>query len=136
MPTGHLPSYIDAFQLPPSYYSPFLPAPQIVFLNLTAFAERALKTVRLAYDRRDVTTASGARLSAKRYLHVAGFEIVESDHPCREWQGMVTLEAEGTLEGKAELERHFMAKRHLSGPWEIVGEKSMSGSVWLRLRKE
>ena len=137
--TGHLPSYIDAFALPPSFYYPFLSAPYIIFLNLGPYAAQAMKSLRLAFDRRDVTTTSGARLSAKRYLHVSGFEVKPGENTAPEWQGMVSLESEGTAEGKMELERRLgggEAGKAVVGPWEIVREKSMMGTIWLRLVKE
>lgn len=131
---GHLPAYVDGFSIPPSYYYPFLPSPQIVYLDLSPYADKALRSLRLAFDRRDVTVASGARMTAKRYLHVAGFEIVAGDPAAVEWHGMVSLEAEGTAEGKAALVSRFRGGR--LWPWEIVKEKSMSGTVWLRMVKE
>lgn len=137
--TGHLPSYVDAFAIAPSYYCPFLPSPQIIYLNLAPFAQQASLSIRLAHDRRDVTVASGARLSAKRYLHVAGFEIKPGDKVAPEWHGMVSLEAEGTGEGKTELERRLGngdSSKVVMGPWEVVREKSMTGTVWLRLIRE
>ncbi|KAK4683748.1 hypothetical protein P7C73_g6480, partial [Tremellales sp. Uapishka_1] len=141
--TGHLPGYLDAFALAPSYYYPFLPSPQIVFLNLGPFAQQAISSMRLAHDRTDVTVASGARLTAKRYLHVAGFEVNQTHvnggaaHP--EWQGMVSLETEGTAEGKEEMERRCGwgdGRKTTLAPWEVVREKSMLGTVWLRLVRE
>jgi len=95
--------------------------------------------MRLASDRRDMTVASGARISAKRYLYVTGVEIGLNDKVAPEWHGMVSLEAEGTSEGRAELERRFGTGHPSSAPlaaWEIVKEKSMGGTVWLRLTKE
>ncbi|WWC72674.1 uncharacterized protein I206_106638 [Kwoniella pini CBS 10737] len=138
-PTGHLPSYVNGFEIPPSFYYPFLPTPQILYLDLAPFARQALQSIRLAYDRRDVTTASGARLSAKRYLHVAGFEIGPEDRVAPEWHGMVSLETEGTAEAKHDLEKRligFGGSRPLVGPWELVREKSMIGTIWLRLVKQ
>jgi hypothetical protein len=139
MPAGHLPCYVDAFALPPSYYYPFLPAPQIIHLNLGPYREQGLNSMRLASDRRDMTVASGARISAKRYLYVTGVEIGTSDKAAPDWHGMVSLEAEGTAEGKAELERRFGmgdGRGAPLAPWEIVKEKSMGGTVWLRLVRE
>ncbi|ORY31308.1 hypothetical protein BCR39DRAFT_465990, partial [Naematelia encephala] len=136
--TGHLPAYLDAFTLPPSYYHPFLPSPQILFLDLAPFAEPAQKSLRLAFDRRDVITASGAILNAKRYLHVTGFEVSAAP-AAQEWFGMVTLEAEGTAEGRRDLERRIGSgdpTRAVMGPWEVVREKSMLGAIWLRLVPE
>lgn len=100
------------------------------------FAQRAIKTVRLAHDQRDLKVASGIRVSAKRYLHVAGFEVTPSDKVAIEWQGMVTLEAEGTAEGKMELEERLGwgdPRQVRLAPWELVRDKSMAGHVWLRL---
>ncbi|WVQ63611.1 uncharacterized protein L199_001764 [Kwoniella botswanensis] len=137
-PNGNLPSYVNGFDIAPSYYYPFLPTPQVIFLNLAPFAERAMKSIRLAYDRRDVTVASGARLSAKRYLHVAGFEVHQADPVAPEWYGMVSLEAEGTAEGKQDIEARLVGlngSRPVMGPWELVREKSMMGTIWLRLIK-
>ena len=137
-PTGHLPSYLDAFSLPPSYYYPFLPSPQIIFLNLAPYCIMAMGAIRLAFDRRDVTTASGARISAKRYLHVTGFQVSQGDPVAPEWQGMVSLESEGTAEGKIELERRLGGgdpNRAVMGPWEVIREKSMMGTIWLKLVK-
>lgn len=138
-PTGHLPSYVDAFAMPPSYYYPFLPAPQIIYLNLGPYRQQGLRSMRLASDRRDMTIASGSRISAKRYLYVAGVEITASDKTASEWQGMVSLEAEGTAEGKSDLEARFGSahdRKAPLAPWEIIKEKSMGGTVWLRLVKE
>ncbi|WOO82103.1 uncharacterized protein LOC62_04G005605 [Vanrija pseudolonga] len=138
-PTGHLPRYLDAFAVSPVYYDPFLPAPQILYLDFAPYAQQAMNSLRLAYDRRDVTVASGARLSAKRYLHVAGLEIRPGDRVAADWQGMVTLEAEGTAEGKAEMEARFGRgdpTRAVMGPWEVVRERSLLGSLWLRLVRE
>ncbi|WVW80734.1 hypothetical protein I302_102720 [Kwoniella bestiolae CBS 10118] len=138
-PTGNLPSYVNGFDIPPSYYYPLLPTPQILFLDLAPFAQRALRSIRLAYDRRDVTVASGARLSAKRYLHVAGFEVLPEDRVASEWQGMISLEAEGTAEGKLDIESRLVGvngARPVVGPWELVREKSMMGTIWLRLIKQ
>ncbi|WWC65281.1 uncharacterized protein I303_107898 [Kwoniella dejecticola CBS 10117] len=138
-PTGHLPSYVNGFDLPPSFYYPFLPTPQILYLDLAPFARQALQSIRLAYDRRDVTTASGARLSAKRYLHVAGFEVGPQDRVAPEWQGMVSLETEGTAEARQDLEKRLIGvggARPLVGPWELVRDKSMIGTIWLRLVKQ
>jgi hypothetical protein len=155
--TGHLPHYVNSFHLPPSYYHPFLLSPQIVYLDLTPYASQALGAIRLAYDRTDVTVTSGARLAAKRYLHVTGFEIGQPETAGsvdggsglgngatdRGWQGMVSLETEGTAEAKVELERRLGVGREterngqeLLAPWEVVREKSMMGTVWLRLVRE
>ncbi|WVN89108.1 uncharacterized protein L203_104324 [Cryptococcus depauperatus CBS 7841] len=137
---GHLPPAINAFQFAPSYYHSFFPAPQIIYLDLTPFGQEALESLRLAYDRRDMTVASGARVSAKRYLHVAGFQIhagQASTDPA--WEGFVSLESEGTVEGKQEIERRLMGDaegRGVLGPWEIVRDKCMVGNVWLKLVRE
>jgi len=132
--TGHLPSYVDGFSLSPSYYHPFLANPQIVYLDLRAFAQQGIASLRLAFDRRDMTIASGAKLTAKRYLYVAGFEIKGDGPHAPEWHGTVSLEAEGTAEAKAAMIERFTAGKRY--PWEIVREKSMSGLVWLKLVKE
>jgi len=81
-----------------------------------------------------MTIASGARLTAKRYLYVAGFEVKDEDALAAEWRGTVSLEAEGTAEAKASILERFAAGRRY--PWELVREKSMSGLVWLKLVKE
>lgn len=136
--TGHLPAYVDAFAIPPSYYYPFLPPPQIVYLNLAVFCARAYQSIRLAFDRRDVTVTSGQRVVAKRFLHVAGFEITAHDKVASEWLGMVSLEAEGTAEGKSVLEHRLgygNPTECVTGPWEVVRDKSMAGNIWLRLVK-
>jgi len=138
-PNGHLPHYLDAFAVSPIYYDPFLPVPQIIYLDFAPFATQAMASLRLAYDRRDVTVASGARVSAKRYLHVAGVEIGPNDRVAPEWHGMVSLESEGTAEGRAEMEARFGhgdPSRAVMGPWEVVRERSMMGSIWLRLVRE
>lgn len=132
--TGHLPNYVDAFGLPPSYFYPFLPSPQVIFVNLAPYATRATNSIRLAHDRHDLVISSGARVSTKRYLYVAGFEIKPGDKAVSDWCGMITLEAEGTAEGRADLQRRFGQSKNM--PWEIVKEKSMAGNVWLRLIKE
>lgn len=86
-----------------------------------------------------MTIASGAKISAKRYLYVAGVEIRADDKAAAEWRGMVSLEAEGTAEGKADLELRFGSGKDRKAPlapWEIVKDKSMGGTVWLRLLRE
>ena len=98
-----------------------------------------MRSMRLGHDRRDVTVASGARLTAKRYLHVAGFEVKPGDNAAPEWHGLVSLESEGTAEGKLEIERRIGGgdkSKAVMGPWEVVREKSMMGTVWLRLVRE
>lgn len=135
-PCGHLPASVDAFALPPSYYHSFFTDPQVLFLNLAPFANQAYHSIRLAFDRRDVVTASGARVSAKRYLYVAGFQIESTAAVSPSWAGMVSLETEGTAEGRKELERRLGdgdPRRVTSGPWEVVAEKSLQGSIWLRI---
>ncbi|WVR08695.1 hypothetical protein IAU60_005753 [Kwoniella sp. DSM 27419] len=135
---GHLPIHVNAFDMPPSYHYPFLPIPQVLYLDLTPFGQQALLSMRLAYDRRDVTVASGARLSAKRYLHVAGFAVESSARVAPGWHGMITLEAEATAEGKEDLEQRLVGppgSRPVMGAWELVREKSMMGNIWLRLVK-
>jgi hypothetical protein len=139
-PDGHLPGYFDAFQVPPSYYYPILPAPYIVSPDLSPWADSAVATIRLAFERSDIATSRGEKIVAKRYLHVCGFEISSgaSHLACEEWQGMVTLEAEGTAEGRASLLRRLGRAANESrihaerGPWEIIPEKSLGGTVWLR----
>lgn len=138
-PTGHLPPVVNAFQLPPSYYYPFLPTPQIVYLDLAPFGEEALASLRLAYDRRDMIVASGARVSAKRYLHVAGFQVKSGDGAEPGWEGFVSLESEGTAEGKNDIEKRLIGARGgrpIVGPWEVVRDKCMVGNIWLKLVKE
>ncbi|KIR27943.1 hypothetical protein I309_03263 [Cryptococcus deuterogattii LA55] len=138
-PTGHLPPLVNAFQLPPSYYHPFLPTPQIVYLDLAPFGEEALSSLRLAYDRRDMIVASGARVSAKRYLHVAGFQVRSGDGAEPGWEGFVSLESEGTAEGKNDIEKRLVGARGgrpIVGPWEVVRDKCMVGNIWLKLVKE
>ena len=130
--TGHLPAYLDGFGIPPSFYHSFLPPPQIIYLNLAPFATPTLASLRLAHDHGDLTVASGARVLAKRYLHVAGFEITNGPGIAPEWAGLVTLEAEGTAEGRAEMERRLNGGTDLR-PWEVVRDKSMQGTVWLRV---
>lgn len=139
--TGHLPHYLDAFALSPMYYDPFLPTPQIIYLDFSPFAKQAMDSVRLAHDRRDVMVASGARISAKRYLHVAGFEVVPTpdERIAKEWAGQISLEAEGTAEGRHEMEARFGfgdPQQCQMGAWEVVRERSMVGSLWLRLVRE
>ncbi len=98
-----------------------------------------MHSLRLAHDKRDVIVASGARLSAKRYLHVTGFEVKPGDNTAPEWQGMVSLEAEGTAEDKLEMERRLGGgdpSKAIMGPWEVLREKSMMGTVWLRIIRE
>lgn len=138
---GHLPSYVDSFLIPPSYFYPILPLPQIVVLDLSPWAESALTTLRLAFDRRDITTARGEKVVAKRYLHVAGFQISPQQRfsACEEWEGMVTLESEGTAEGRAEMLKRFgragveeSRVKPVRGAWEVLREKSLGGSVWLK----
>ena len=131
-PAGHLPAYLDAFKVPPSYYHPLLNAPQIVYLDLKPYASRGIASLRLAWERSDVTVATGARMVAKRYLHTAGFEITPDDPAAAEWHGMISLEAEGTAEGKADIIKRFGGL----SPWEVVRERSMSGLVWLRVVDE
>lgn len=129
---GHLPAYVDAFGLPPSYYQARLSPPHVIFVDLGPFAARAMNSLRLATDRRDIMTTSGAQMTAKRYITVAGFEIRPSDNVVTEWSGLVTLEADGTAEGReAMLAR--LEKPERASPWQIITEKSMRGSVWLRL---
>jgi hypothetical protein len=137
--TGHLPHYLDAFAVSPIYYDPFLPVPQIIYLDLSPWASQGMSSLRIAYDRRDVTVASGARVAAKRYLHVAGVEIRPGDRAAPEWAGMISLEAEGTAEGKADMAARLGngdPSRAVMGPWEVVRERSMMGSIWLRLVRE
>lgn len=137
--TGHLPHYLDAFALSPTYYDPFLPTPQIIYLDFAPWATQAMNSVRLAYERRDHTTTSGARISAKRYLHVGGIEVKPGDRVAPEWQGMISLEAEGTAEGRLAMEARFGhgdPRAAVMGPWEVVRERSMLGSLWLRLIPE
>lgn len=139
-PEGHLPAYFDAFKVPPSYYYPLLSPPYIITPDLTPWADNAINTIRLAFERSDITTTRGEKVIAKRYLHVCGFEITsDSAHvACEDWQGMVTLEAEGTAEGRASLLRRLGRSTNESripaqrGPWEIIREKSLGGTVWLR----
>lgn len=137
--TGHLPHYLDGFALSPVFYDPFLPTPQIVYLDFAPYAQVAMNSLRLAYDWHEVTTASGAKLSSKRYLHVAGFEIRQGDRVAPEWCGMISLEAEGTAEGKRDMLQRFgygNGSRAVMGAWEVVPERSMMGSLWLRLIRE
>ena len=137
---GHLPGYINALDLPPSYYFPILPIPHIITIDLSPWADRIMPTLRLAFDRRDITTTRGDKMVAKRYLHVAGFQLTPNDHRlvCEDWEGMVTLEADGTAEGRSELLRRIgrtsemVPCRPTRGPWEIIREKSLGGSVWLK----
>lgn len=133
---GHLPAYIDALRIPPSYHFPLLPEPQIVHLDLSPWSAQALGSLRLTFERRDITTARGERVAAKRYLHVAGFEISPSNahHACEEWQGMVTLESEGTAEGRTQIMSRLGGNGPAQpGPWQVVRDKCMGGTVWLRL---
>lgn len=99
-----------------------------------------MASIRLAYDHKDVLVSTG-RASAKRCIHVTGFEVPQEAYERqreqggvdREW-GIITLEAEGTGEGRAELERRLGygdAARVGREAWEVVREKSV-GSVWLR----
>lgn len=133
-PAGHLPTYIDALTLPPLYHYPLL-TPIIVFPNLARFAPLAMSSVRLAYDHKDVLVSTG-RASAKRCIHVTGFEVPPEAYEhgvATEWT-IITLEAEGTGEGRAELERRLGygdPARVGREAWEVVREKSI-GTVWLR----
>ena len=137
---GHLPGYFDAFQVPPSYYYSLLTPPFIIAPDLSPWADSAVNSLRLAFERSDITTTRGEKVVAKRYLHVCGFEITaEAGHlASEEWQGMVTLEAEGTAEGRTSMLRRLGRSLNESripaqrGPWEIVPEKSLGGTVWLR----
>jgi hypothetical protein len=137
---GHLPSYMDAFALPPSYYFPILPLPHIIHLDISPWAEKVLATLRLAFDRTDITTARGERMVAKRYLHVAGFQITPDNHriAVEDWEGMVTIEGDGTAEGRNEILRRIgktpdlRSSNKVRGPWEIIRGKSLGGSVWLK----
>lgn len=139
-PDGHLPGYFDAFQVPPSYYYSLLKPPFIIAPDLSPWADKAVNSLRLAFERSDITTTRGEKVIAKRYLHVCGFEITADtgNLACEEWQGMVTLEAEGTAEGRASMLRRLGRATNESripaqrGPWEIVPEKSLGGTVWLR----
>ncbi|TYJ52722.1 hypothetical protein B9479_006656 [Cryptococcus floricola] len=137
---GTLPMNIDAFKLPPSYYFTFLPVTQIIYLDLTPYGRDALSSLRLAYDRRDMTVSSGARVNAKRYLHIAGFEVRAGTGADAAWEGFVSLEGEGTAEGKRDIEQRLVGDgrggRPVIGAWEIVREKCMVGNIWLKLVKE
>ncbi|WVQ77011.1 hypothetical protein IAR50_006690 [Cryptococcus sp. DSM 104548] len=139
-PAGTLPMNINAFKLPPSYYFTFLPVTQIIYLDLTPYGRDALSSLRLAYDRRDMTVSSGARVNAKRYLHIAGFEVRAGTGADPAWEGFVSLEGEGTAEGKRDLEKRLVGDgrggRPVIGAWEIVREKCMVGNIWLKLIKE
>lgn len=138
---GHLPGYLDAFKIPPSFYYPLLFAGRyVIHLDLGPWADEAADTLRLAFARSDITTTRGDKVSAKRYLHVVGFEISPQSrhHAAEEWFGMVSIEAEGTAEGRNELLRRLgrgpegqkMAPH--KGPFEILRDKSLGGNIWLR----
>lgn len=138
---GHLPGYLDAFMIPPSFYYPLLySGPYVIHLDLGPWADAAVETLRLAFARSDVTTTRGDKVTAKRYLHVIGFEInAHKKHQAVEdWYGMVSIEAEGTAEGRRELLRRLgrdsqgrRVQPH-RGPYEVVREKSLGGNIWLR----
>jgi hypothetical protein len=138
---GHLPGYLDAFTIPPSFYYPLLFAGRyVIHLDLGPWADAAADTLRLAFARSDITTTRGDKVTAKRYLHVIGFQITpQTRHQAvEEWYGMVSIEAEGTAEGRKELLRRLgrtpdgnKIQAH-KGPFEIVREKSLGGNVWLR----
>lgn len=125
---GHLPPTINALEIPPSYYLGLLPTPHIVYLDLAPFASQIVSNIRLTSHKSDVTTTRGDRVIATRYLFVAGCEIRNGP-----WKGLLSLEVEGTAEGKLELEARVGngdPSRAVRGPWEIVRE--MQGTVWLR----
>ncbi|CDZ96950.1 hypothetical protein [Phaffia rhodozyma] len=163
----HLPPTLDMFLLPPTYFHAVLPAPYIVFLDISPFEQAVRASLRLAHQRNELSSTSGQTLFVDLWIHEAGFYIGESkyneDDGVGEWresemgkrkaagdQGeagnpwngtMVTLEADGTKEGRDEILNRItpegnsspFANRH---PWEIVGSKSTRGSVWLKLVRE
>ena len=138
---GHLPGYLDAFTIPPSFYYPLLfSGPYVIHLDLGPWADAAVETLRLAFARSDITTTRGDKVTAKRYLHVIGFEInAQTKHQAvDDWFGMVSIEAEGTAEGRRELLRRLgrdgqgrRVQPH-RGPYEVVRDKSLGGNIWLR----
>ena len=138
---GHLPGYLDAFTVPPSFYYPLLfSGPYVIHLDLAPWADAAADTLRLAFARSDITTTRGDKVTAKRYLHVIGFQITaQTKHQAvDDWFGMVSIESEGTAEGRKELLRRLgrtpegaKIPSH-KGPFEVVREKSLGGNMWLR----
>ena len=138
---GHLPGYLDAFTIPPSFYYPLLfSGSYVIHLDLGPWADAAVDTLRLAFARSDITTTRGDKVTAKRYLHVVGFEIsARTKHQAVEdWYGMISIEAEGTAEGRRELLRRLgrdnqgrRVQPH-RGPYEVVREKSLGGNIWLK----
>jgi hypothetical protein len=129
---GHSPRYVNAFALSPFYFHPFL-ASRVIYLELEPYSSQISRSLRLAHDRQDLVVSSGARLSAKRYLYVAGFTVQPGASIAPGWEGTVSLEAEGTAEGKVAIEARA---RGGLGAWEVIPDKSMTGMVWLRLLRE
>lgn len=135
-PPAHLPVSIDMFLLPPTYFHAVLPTPYIVHLDLSPFEQPIRSSLRLAHQKNEMTSASGQTLFVDLWIHEAGFFIgrrngeVGSPNP---WDGsMVTLEADGTQEGREEILQRVRKGGSGRHPWEIIGSKSTRGSVWLK----
>lgn len=100
---AHLPASLNMFLLPPSYYHGVVPPPHIIYLDLQPFAAKVADSLRLANQRAEVLSAGGDVLSLDQWVHEAGF-FVEETGEGGPWEGtMVTLEADGTKEVRADL---------------------------------
>ncbi|PWZ00506.1 hypothetical protein BCV70DRAFT_199784 [Testicularia cyperi] len=112
---GHLPSWLNAFAFPPSYYHNIIrssdQAQPVVYLDVLPWRDQIVSTMRLVQDQVETFSPQGARYRISKWLYRAiisivpgqiisdeGLEVVDAG-----WHGRIVIETEGTAEHAKEL---------------------------------
>ncbi|KAN0061543.1 hypothetical protein ACQY0O_006390 [Thecaphora frezii] len=113
--SGHLPSWVNSFSYPPSYYHNIIrsssAAQPVVYLDVLPWRDQIVTTMRLVQDQVETYNPQGARYRISKWLYRAvinvapgqiisdeGLEVVDAG-----WHGRIVIETEGTAEHAKEL---------------------------------
>ncbi|KAA1472720.1 hypothetical protein DENSPDRAFT_778551 [Dentipellis sp. KUC8613] len=168
--TGDLPGYLPNLAFPPSYFHRVIRTAgehknPVVHIDVTPWGEEIAANLQLLQDRVRTETPQGTYHTVVRWTHRSSFQI-RAQHPRTRahpaasplsitlptgerraidpgWVGTVVVEAEGTNEGLADLQRRCgkafpprvgseVKGDRERGVWRILRERSRPGEIWIR----
>ncbi|KAH8921632.1 hypothetical protein BT69DRAFT_311325 [Atractiella rhizophila] len=143
--SGHLPSWVNMFTFPPSFYHNVIhssTANPVIYLRIYPFLAPIRQSLSLVQDRLQVNSAQGSH-SIKKFVYRAAFDIApgtilnvpsrgaqqEGERIVDAWAGQVMVETEGTTEHANLLLSRCSVPDNT--PWRIIRERSRPGKLWI-----
>lgn len=129
---GHLPSWLDMLEFPPSYFHKIIASSTstpIFYLDISPYKDEIKKNLKLSEDKVEVASPQ-ARYRVQRWVYRSVITIHTG-----QWTGHVVIEVEGTSEQAKNLLKRCCSShggvKNLT-PWRIIREKSRPGKLWIR----